>query len=70
VVKAVAQQGELSLDGVRVVRNDLSDGDFAVVRPTGSKLVLPVMALTAEKLEPVGAAWQRLTTKFFGPDHL
>lgn len=67
--KPAAQQGELSLDGVRVVRNDLSDGDFAAGRPTGGKPVLPVMVLTAEKLEPVGAAWQRLTTKFFGSDH-
>lgn len=69
LVKPAAQQGELSLDEVRVVRNDLSDGDFAVVRSDGGKPVLPVMALTAGKLEPVGAAWQRLTTKFFGADH-
>src|SRR5437867_3980317 len=56
-VRALAQQGELSLDTVRVVRNDLSDADAEVVGPTCTKLVLPVVARTAEKLEPVGAAW-------------
>ena len=50
-----ALQGELSLDAVRVVRNDLSDADFEVVR-------------SAAKLEPVGAVWNRLTTRFFGED--
>lgn len=65
-VKSLARPGELSLDAVRVVRNDLSDTDFEVVRPAAPKPVLPMMALTAEKLEPLGAAWQRLTTKFFG----
>ena len=61
-------QSELSLDKVRVVRNDLSEADFEVVRPAATKPVLPGMALTAEKLQPVGAAWHRLTTKFFGSD--
>ena len=67
-LKPVAQQGELSLDAVRVVRNDLSEADFEVVRPAATKPVLPGMMLTAEKLQPVGAAWHRLTTKFFGSD--
>ena len=62
-----AQQGELSLETVRVVRNDLSDTDFEVVQPA-AKPVSPVIAMTAEKLEPVGAAWSRLTTRFFGED--
>lgn len=62
----VAQQGELSLETVRVVRNDLSDADFEAGKSAATKPVLPVMALTAEKLEPVGAAWNRLATKFFG----
>ena len=81
-LKPVAQQGELSLDGVRVVRNDLSDAESDGVKhgvhlrgilvhqivPEMVQPMLPVMAMTAEKLEPVGAAWQRLTTRFFGPD--
>ena len=62
------QQGELSLDSVRVVRNDLSDTDFEVVRPAAAKPVSPVIAMTAEKLEPVGAAWNRLTSRFLGED--
>lgn len=61
-------QGELSLDRVKVLRNDLSDSDLEVVRPPAAKPVSPVMAMTAAKLEPVGAAWNRLTTKFFGVD--
>lgn len=67
-MKFVARQGELSLREVRVVRNDLRDTDFEVGLPANTKPVMPVMALTAEKLEPVGAAWQRLATKFFGTD--
>ena len=62
------QQGELSLDAVKVMRNDLSDTDFEVVRPRAVRSVSPVMAMTAEKLEPVGAAWNRITTRFFGVD--
>jgi hypothetical protein len=61
-------QGELSLDTVKVLRNDLSDTDFEVVRSAAAKPVSPVIAMTAEKLEPVGAAWNRLTTRFFGED--
>ena len=64
-MKSAVRQGELSLAEVRVVRNDLRDTDFEVGLPAKTK---PVMALTAEKLEPVGAVWQRLATKFFGTD--
>ena len=53
------------MDAVRVVRNDLSETDVEIVQPAASK---PVMALTVEKLEPVGAAWNRLTAKFLGVD--
>ena len=63
-----ALQGELSLDSVRVVRNDLSDTDFEVARSAAAKPVSPVIAMTVEKLEPVGAAWNRLTARFFGED--
>lgn len=62
------QQGELSLDRVQVVRNDLRDSDFDVARPSVAKPVSPVMAMTAEKLEPVGAAWNRLANRFLGED--
>lgn len=62
------QQGELSLDRVQVVRNDLRDADLEVTRPTVAKPVSPVVARTAEKLEPVGAAWNRLATRFLGED--
>lgn len=68
LVTAAPQQGELSLDTVKVLRNDLSDTDFEVVKPKPAKSVSPVVAMTAEKLEPVGAAWNRITTKFFGVD--
>ena len=67
-MKSAVRQGELSLAEVRVVRNDLRDTDFEVGLPAKTKPVMPVMALTAEKLEPVGAVWQRLATKFFGTD--
>ncbi len=62
------QQGELSLDMVQVVRNDLRDSDFEVAKASVVKPVSPVMAMTAEKLEPVGAAWNRLATRFLGED--
>lgn len=62
------QQGELSLERVQVVRNDLRDSDFEVTPSPAAKSVSPVMAMTAEKLEPVGAAWNRLATRFLGED--
>jgi hypothetical protein len=61
-------QGELSLDKVKVVRNDFSDSDFEVVPmrdATRGQMAKPVAAVV-EQLEPVGAAWNRLTTRFFG----
>jgi len=61
-------QGELSLDRVKVMRNDLSDTDFELRQPTKLMAMPKVAAAMAEKLEPVGAAWNRLTTRFFGDD--
>jgi hypothetical protein len=63
-------QPELSLDKVQVVRNDLSDADFEVVR---SKMPVAVSsgpaALTSqERFEPAGGTWSRLTTRIFGVD--
>ena len=64
-----ATQPELSLDRVQVVRNDLSETDFEVVTPTRSlRPGTQMMSATAQKLEPVGAVWNRLTARFFGED--
>ena len=64
-----ARQGELALERVQVMRNDFSDLECEPVRSVPRTLPgLPVMAVTMEKLEPVGAAWSRLTTKFLGSD--
>jgi hypothetical protein len=64
------RQGELALERVQVMRNDLSDAECKA-GPPQPKLILPalpVMTVTMEKLEPVGAAWSRLTAKFMGTD--
>jgi hypothetical protein len=59
-------QGELSLDKIRVVRNDLSDADLEVVpakraaAPEGVRPVLPA----AEKTAGGGKAWGRLSGCF------
>lgn len=61
-------QSELSLDKVQVVRNDLSDADFEVVRAKTPVAVSPgPTALTSQdKFEPAGGKWNRLTTRIFG----
>ena len=69
-------QTELSLDSIKVVRNDLSDSDIEVVpaRPLvvagpgeilepGSK---PDMQLPALNREPAGTAWTRVSARLFG----
>ncbi len=61
-------QPELSLDNVRVMRNDLSDADFEVVAkrmPVASPQGPPT-AVSPGRLESVRSAWDRLTTGFFG----
>lgn len=50
-------QGELSLEQVRVMRNDLSDADLEVV-PAGA-------AGGANKQSRAGGAWGRLATRIF-----
>jgi hypothetical protein len=67
---AAARQAELALERVQVMRNDLSDLDNKNVQPQPKATVagLPVMAMTLEKFEPVGAAWQRFAAKFTGTD--
>ena len=67
--EAKPKQGELTLERVRVLRNDLSDADGAKAKTNvGAKPGIPVVAATLGKLEPVGAAWDRLATKFTGSD--
>lgn len=67
--EAKPKQGELTLERVRVLRNDLSDADGAKAKTNvGAKPGISVVAATLEKLEPVGAAWDRLATKFTGSD--
>ena len=53
-------QGELSLDQVQVLRNDLSDSDLEVVavRRAGG----------GRNVAPTESAWRRLTTRVFGAE--
>lgn len=64
-----ARQGELALERVKVMRNDLSDAECKVGQPQPKWVPgLPVMSMTMGKFEPVGAAWNRLAAKFIGTD--
>jgi hypothetical protein len=62
-------QAELTLEKVRVVRNDLNDTDFEIVPgrlmglPSGASPILP------HPQRPEPGAWNRLTTKFLGAQH-
>lgn len=68
-VAGAARQGELALERVQVVRNDLSDAECKVGQPQPKAVPgLPVMSMTIGKFEPVGAAWNRLAAKFIGTD--
>lgn len=70
-VAGAARQGELALERVQVVRNDLSDAECkAGPELPQPKAVpgLPVMSMTMGKFEPVSAAWNRLAAKFIGTD--
>lgn len=58
-------QGELTLERVRVMRNDLSDTDFEVVsKPT------PVPAPPAEPAEKRERSWQKMAGHIFGAGKL
>lgn len=66
-------QTELSLERVRVMRNDLSDADLEVVPARPVKLAAKPAAPPAQpasRAEPVTAGepttWNRLTSRFFG----
>jgi hypothetical protein len=59
-------QGELSLDRVKVVRNDLSDSDLEIVpakQPSRSAVPAPELAATVSSPP---RAWGRVTSRLFG----
>lgn len=64
-------QGELSLDAVKPVRNDLSDADFEVVAPRPKTRPAATAKRPRPKLfkpELAGLAWSRLTARLFSTD--
>lgn len=68
-VAGAARQGELALERVQVMRNDLSDAECKIGEPQPKAVPgLPVVSMTMGKFEPVGAAWNRLAAKFIGTD--
>jgi len=61
-------QGQLSLEGVKVVRNDLSDTDLEIV-PVKPAVTAPPAAHTSSKIEKAPSpenAWGRMTARIFG----
>ena len=61
-------QGELSLDKIKVVRNDLSGADLEIV-PARMPTVPAASAqasLTEQRAGVVESTWERVTTRFFG----
>ena len=59
-------QGELSLDRVKVVRNDLSDSDLEIVpakKPSPAPVPAPELAATVSSSP---RAWERMTSRLFG----
>ena len=65
-------QTELSLDGVKPVRNDLSDSDLEVVRVTAAPPAVPVSATTtvtsAHEAEASGVVWHQIKNHLFGAE--
>ncbi len=61
-------QGELSLDAVKPVRNDLSDSDLEVIRVSRTAPVAGTPAAAEELPESAGPVWDRLKTQVFGAD--
>ena len=61
-------QGELSLDKIKVVRNDLSDADLEVVpaRTAGGPASSAPALQTEERAGVVESTWGRATTRLFG----
>src|SRR5262249_57859158 len=61
-------QGELSLDRVKVVRNDLSDSDLEVVRSKPQTPATEVSSLndSPEKFMESGSGWTQVTGRLLG----
>jgi hypothetical protein len=61
-------QGELSLDRIKVVRNDLSDADLEVVaaKPPAAPAATAPVPRAVEKVDVTKSAWERATTRFLG----
>jgi hypothetical protein len=61
-------QGELSLNKIKVVRNDLTDTDLEIarVKPPATQAANAPSSRVAEKGEPGGASWGRLAARVFG----
>jgi hypothetical protein len=61
-------QGELSLDRIKVVRNDLSDADLEVVpaKPPATPTASVPAPRAVEKAERAASAWERVTTRILG----
>jgi hypothetical protein len=61
-------QGELSLDRIKVVRNDLSDADLEVVaaKPPAAPAATAPVPRAVEKADVTKSAWERATTRFLG----
>ena len=64
-----AVQGELSLEKVKVVRNDLNDADVELMpaRPTVTTIASGAILPAAAKTGPT--TWNRLTSRFIGAGH-
>jgi hypothetical protein len=61
-------QGELSLESIKVVRNDLSDSDLEIVpagQPKAKKIEAPALAAPV-KAEPALTRWDRVSSRLFG----
>lgn len=65
-------QGELSLDSVKPVRNDLSDSDLQIVqaKPEMKPDALKPTRPHSWKPELTGLAWSRLTARFFNSERV
>jgi hypothetical protein len=61
-----AVQGELSLEKVRVIRNDLSDCDLEFVTPKTPASKGTAGTILPEKPRPGLATWGRLTSRVIG----
>jgi hypothetical protein len=65
-------QGELSLDSIKVVRNDLSDSDLELVpvRPAPEPASEVPALKTTTKPGPSGQAWSRMGSRLSGAGKL